>query len=181
MSKISASGMQGEKESGMMAGASNLAHEAADTVMHAASTGAGSVKRQVTEALDKQVASGADMISRVASSTRRAADDLEQEVPQLAGMIRTVADKVDTYADDMKHQSIEDIVRSASDFARRQPAAVFGFAALAGFLMFRALKNASEHGRSSDGMRYKPDMPVADMGYRRTSAGNLGGLGEHIS
>jgi hypothetical protein len=163
-----------ESRSGIASGAAHLAHEAADSVMHAASTGASSVKRQVTEVLDKQVASGADVISRVASSTRRTADDLEREVPQLAGVIRSVADTVDTYADDLKDKSMEDIVRSASDFTRRQPAAVFGFAAITGFLLFRALKSASEHSRMSDmGDR-------DDMGYARRSPGSMREPGESM-
>ena len=47
---------------GLMSGAANLAHEAADTMMEAASTSASSVKRQVSEVLDRQVASGARRI-----------------------------------------------------------------------------------------------------------------------
>ena len=139
------------------------------------SSGAGRVKRQVAEVLDRQVASGADMISKVASSTRHAADELEQEVPQLAGKIRSVADTVDGYADGMKGQSVEDVVRSASDFARRQPAIVFGFAALAGFMMFRTMQAASHHDNMSErshGMSERND-GMSDR--------NIGGPGAHIS
>jgi hypothetical protein len=173
-------GKQDENQSGMMAGASNLAHEAADSVMHAASSGASSVKRQVTQALDKQVASGADVISQVASSTRRAADDLEREVPQLAGVVRSMADKVDTYADDLKTKSVDDLVRSASDFARRQPAAVFGFAAIAGFLVYRMLTTASEQSERRRSVSDMGSYPSRDRGYRG-SAGNMGESGDYIS
>lgn len=171
-------GTRDENSAGMMAGASHLAHEAADSVMDAASSGASSVKRQVTQALDRQVASGADVISQVASSTRRAADDLERDVPQLAGVIRTMADKVDTYAGDLKTKSVDDLVRSASDFARRQPAAVFGFAAIAGFLAYRMLTTASGHeerSRSSDMRRYR-----SDMGYRGSDS-TMGESGDYVS
>ncbi len=170
-----------EDGSGPMAGVANLAHEAADQVKHAASSGASSVKRQVSDALDRQVSSGADMISQVASSTRRAADDLERQVPQLAGMIRTMANTADTYAEDLRNKSVEDIIRSASDFTRRQPAMVFGFAAMAGFLAFRLLKAApderTDQSRSSDMAGDRP----GDIGYGHGSAETrMGGSGDHV-
>ena len=72
-------------------------------------------------------------------------------------------------------QSVEDVVRSASDFARRQPAIVFGFAALAGFMMFRTMQAASHHDNMSErshGMSERND-GMSDR--------NIGGPGAHIS
>jgi hypothetical protein len=37
------------------------------------------------------------------------------------------------------------MMRSASDFTRRQPALVFGLAAMVGFFMFRTIKTAQGH------------------------------------
>jgi hypothetical protein len=45
------------------------------------------------------------------------------------------------YADGLRHQSAEQLMRGASDFTRRQPAVVFGLAALAGFFVLRTLKS----------------------------------------
>jgi ElaB/YqjD/DUF883 family membrane-anchored ribosome-binding protein len=125
-----------------MSRASNLAYQATDTVLQAASDSASSISHQVTDMLDRQVVNGADMIHQVASSTRLAADDMTERMPQVAGMVRSVADRIDGYADGMRDKTVDQMVASAADFTRRQPVAVFGLAALAGFLVLRAFGNA---------------------------------------
>jgi hypothetical protein len=42
----------------------------------------------------------------------------------------------------MENQTVDQLTKSASDYTRRQPALVFGLAALAGFFAFRTFKNA---------------------------------------
>ena len=91
--------------------------------------------------LDTQLGSGADVIGQLGSSAKRAAEDLEQNAPQLAGLVRGVADRIEGYADDLRDQTVDDVLRSASNFTRRQPALVFGLAALAGFFALRTLKS----------------------------------------
>jgi hypothetical protein len=73
---------------------------------------------------------------------RVAADDLSRESPLLAGMVRTFAGNVDGYADRLENQTVEQLTKTASDYTRRQPALVFGLAAVAGFFAFRTFKNA---------------------------------------
>ncbi|WP_274630161.1 hypothetical protein [Arvimicrobium flavum] len=132
-----------------------MAHQATDTIMQAASEGATTISRQMSGLLDRQVGSGADMIHQVASSTRLAADDLDANLmPQVAGMVRTVADRIDTYADDIRDKSVEQILGTASELTRRQPAVVFGFAALAGFLAFRALGSIPSRDIGKEAERY---------------------------
>ena len=109
------------------------------------------VTSQVQDALDQQVVRGARTITNVARSARRAADELETDAPQIAGLVRGVADRVEEYSRSLATQSVTDIHRSASDFTRRQPAVVFGVAALAGFFALRTLWSSStsfERGRS---------------------------------
>jgi hypothetical protein len=91
--------------------------------------------------LDRQVETGAQMVGHFASSAKKAAEDLEQNAPQLAGLVRSFADRVDGYAEDLRDQSVDQLWRTASDFTRRQPALVFGLAAVAGFFAFRMLKS----------------------------------------
>jgi hypothetical protein len=122
--------------------ASAVAGEAVDKARQAASETASTVTQQVKELLDRQVGSGADMVGHIASSAKLAAADLDREAPQLAGLLRAFADRVDGYAGDLRGQSVDQLARAASDFTRRQPALVFGLAALAGFLAFRTLKSA---------------------------------------
>ena len=88
------------------------------------------------------------MIGHVAESVRAAADNLKQNSPQLAGLVRGAADKIDEFASGTRDKTVEELFETASDFARRQPAVVFGAAAAAGFLLFRILKVAPSSGAS---------------------------------
>jgi len=95
----------------------------------------------VKDLLNRQVGSGAEMLGGVARSARRAAEDLERDAPQIAGLVRTLASRVDGYAQGLQDQSVDQLWRSASDYTRRQPALVFGLAAIAGFFALRTLKS----------------------------------------
>jgi len=99
------------------------------------------VTAQVKQLLDRQIGSGADMMGHVAGAVKRAAQELDRDAPQLAGMVRTAAEQMNGYADGLRDQSVEQLMRAASGFTRRQPAAVFGLAALAGFVVLRTLKS----------------------------------------
>ena len=121
---------------------SDAARDATEKMKVSASDAAASVTGQVKELLDGQVGSGAEMVGHLASSARLAADDLEKNAPQLAGLVRGVAGRIEGLAGDMRDQSVDSLLRSASDFTRQKPALVFGLAALAGFFVFRTLKAA---------------------------------------
>ena len=101
------------------------------------------ITSQVQDALDQQVVRGARTITNVARSARRAANELETDAPQIAGLVRGVADRVEEYSRSLETQSVTDIYQSASDFTRRQPAVVFGVAALAGFFALRTFRSSS--------------------------------------
>jgi ElaB/YqjD/DUF883 family membrane-anchored ribosome-binding protein len=105
--------------------------------------GTTTVTSQVQDALDQQVVRGARTITHVARSARRAADELETDAPQIAGLVRGVANRVEEYSRSLETQSVTDIYQYASDFTRRQPAVVFGVAALAGFFALRTLRSSS--------------------------------------
>jgi ElaB/YqjD/DUF883 family membrane-anchored ribosome-binding protein len=121
--------------------ASDIAREAGAKAKQAASDTASTMTDQVKDLLDRQIGTGANMASQFASSVRLAADDLNSQSPMLAGLIRNLADKVEGYAEDMQDQTIDHFARAAADFTRKQPAVVFGLAAVAGFLVFRTVKS----------------------------------------
>jgi hypothetical protein len=118
---------------------SNAAQSATSTARKAASEA--TITDQVKELLDSQLASGVEMVGHLGNSAKRAAADLDRNAPQLAGLVRGVGDRIESYADDMRDQSVDELFRSASNFTRRQPALVFGLAALAGFFAFRTIKS----------------------------------------
>jgi ElaB/YqjD/DUF883 family membrane-anchored ribosome-binding protein len=118
-----------------------LGGEAANRARAAATDVASEAKSQVKGVLDRQVGVAATMVGDVAHSFHTAADDLDRSVPLAADLVRGFADRMSGYAQGMQTQSAEDVLRATSDFTRRQPALVFGLAALAGFFVFRTVKN----------------------------------------
>ena len=138
-----AGGMADLKQSAgeALSGASDVAEQAVEKAKQVAAESASTVTHQVKDLLDRQVGSGADLVGHLASSAKRAADDLDQNAPQVAGLVRNFANRMDSYSDQLRGQSADQLMRSASEFTRRQPALVFGLTALAGFLAFRGLKN----------------------------------------
>jgi hypothetical protein len=127
----------------VMSTASAMAGAAADKVMDVTADTIGTVSDQVTGLLNRQIGSGADLVAHVARSADRAAEELKNDAPQLADIVRSVAGKMERYADGLRDQSVGDLVESASLFTRRQPAIVFGAAAVAGFFAIRMIKSAS--------------------------------------
>jgi ElaB/YqjD/DUF883 family membrane-anchored ribosome-binding protein len=102
-------------------------------------------------AIDQQVVKGAEMMSNVANSTRRAADELQTDAPQFARLVRGMADRLQDYSRNLENQSAADLYRAASDFTRQQPAVVFGLAALVGFFALRTFKSSSSEDHNAGG------------------------------
>jgi hypothetical protein len=128
----------------------DAAQQAGSQAKEAAASLASDASQKAKGLLNMQVSAGADLAGHVAKSARCAADNLDQNAPQLAGLVRGAAERVEEFSRDMRGQTVEDLVRTASDFTRRQPALVFGLASLAGFLAFRVLKSSPPDGRRLD-------------------------------
>jgi hypothetical protein len=122
--------------------ASDTARDAGAQAKRTAEGAASSLTDSIIGLLNQQLGAGADAAGRFASSMRLAAHDMERENPMLADLVRGLAHNVDAYADALENQTVEQLTKSASDFTRRQPALVFGLAAVAGFFAFRTFKNA---------------------------------------
>jgi hypothetical protein len=121
--------------------ASDMARDAGEKAKRAAADTT-STTDSVMGLLNDQLGAGAETAGRFASSMRLAADDLDRENPMLARLVRGVAHNVDNYADNLEGKTVEQLAKNASDLTRRQPALVFGAAAIAGFFAFRVFKNA---------------------------------------
>ena len=144
-----------------------LGQQAANTARQAAAETASTVTTQVKGLLDRQVGSGVDLIEHVVTSAKRAAKDLEQDAPQIAGLVRGMADRMEGYAHDLRDKSAEQLLHAASDLTRRQPALVFGLAALAGFFAFRTFKNTPSSSASrSIRPASSPSIQPAQEGFR---------------
>jgi hypothetical protein len=122
--------------------AAKLTGQAAERARQTAADAASNAGSQMKDVLDRQVGTGAGILGDLARSVHRAADDLDQSSPLVGDLMRGVAGRMSGYADDLRGQTSDELLRAASDLTRRQPALVFGLAALAGFFAFRTLKHA---------------------------------------
>ena len=113
-----------------------------DRAQEMGSDAASNITGQIKSLLNDQVSRGADVVGQVASSTRVAAEDLHRTSPELAGLVGGVADSLENYSANLRDQSVEELVRAASNYTRRQPAIVFGLAALVGFFALRTIKSS---------------------------------------
>jgi ElaB/YqjD/DUF883 family membrane-anchored ribosome-binding protein len=136
----------------------DVAQAAGERAKETATSLASDANERAKGALNGQIAAGAEWMGYVAEATKAAADSLDRNAPKLSGLVRETAQKVERFSRDVKDQSVEELYQSASDFTRRQPALVFGSAALFGFFLFRLLKTeprsasaaSREMGRSSN-------------------------------
>jgi ElaB/YqjD/DUF883 family membrane-anchored ribosome-binding protein len=139
------------------------AQEIGTQAKQAATSLASEANENIKGVLNQKVGVGADLVGHFAHSVRAAADDLKQNAPQLAGLVRGAADKMDELSSSVRDKTVEDLFETASDFARRQPAVVFGAAAAVGFLLFRIMKvapssSATQSSPAREGFegRYQP-------------------------
>jgi hypothetical protein len=141
--------------------AREAAGEAASTVASEASAAAGTLKQEgaallgtarerAEEVAREGTRAGAAQAEGVARAIHRAADELERESPQLARWVHDAAGSIDGVARAFRDRSPREMMASVEDFARRQPIAFFGVAALAGFAVSRFARSSAMH-RSQQG------------------------------
>ena len=126
----------------------------ASSLVDAAKDVASQATDKLKQSVDEQKNAGADYVGTLAETMRRAAREFDRELPIAGTYIRKAAAQVESVSDSIKNGDFNDLVRSAQDFARRQPTAFLGIAALAGFAAVRFLKSsapASEGGASNQG------------------------------
>ena len=147
-----------------------------ETMVESTKELASKASEKVVSAVEEQKAAGADFVSGMAGSIRRAASEFGQ-VPQAAQYLRLAADQIDSASDAFRRRDLNQLVADVRDFARRQPTAFFGAAVLAGFAVVRFLKTST--GESVPSPSESHDGPVTGSqslpGYpsQRTSEATL--------
>jgi ElaB/YqjD/DUF883 family membrane-anchored ribosome-binding protein len=126
-----------------MAKVSDVAQQAVGEAKRSASSLAAEATQRAKGALQERIVTGADLIGHMAASTRVAADSLDPNAPQIAGFVREAGERMEEFSRGVRDRSIDDLIETSTDFARRQPAALFGAAAACGFLLFRLFKASS--------------------------------------
>lgn len=134
--------------------AQRVAQRAKEGVSDTASSLAADARTRVKSLIGEKVASGAELIGHVAESTRRAADNLDPNAPQLSGILRDAGARLEEFSQTVRHKSVDELVETATQYARRQPALLFGAAAVAGFALVRLFKAGSANGSAREA--YEP-------------------------
>ena len=141
----------------------NVAHTAGQQAKATATSLASEANERAKGVMNQQVAAGAEWVGHLAEATKAAAENLKQNAPQFSGLVRDAANRVEKFSKNLEDKSVEELYQSASDFTRRQPALVFGSAALFGFFIFRLLKTEPTRGagtgvgaRKHTGDSYRP-------------------------
>ena len=98
-------------------------------------------KEKAIEFAEKEKDAGADHMNIVAKAVHGAASQLESEMPQIAGYIHDAGLRLERAADELRQGKVEDLMSKFGDYARDQPAMVFGGAVLAGFALTRFVKS----------------------------------------
>ena len=137
--------------------AADFAQTTMDTVKRRAGDAADAAKdiagqageRLQEEAMGKK-GEAADYVSRLADAMRRAAGEFESDLPAAASYIRSAADQVESVSESVRHGDFKDLLEGAQSFARSQPTAFVGLAALAGFGLVRFLKSSAHETPKAD-------------------------------
>jgi hypothetical protein len=136
---------------------SDLIDAAKDVASHATD--------KLKDAVNDRKSSGAEYVGSLADTMRRAAREFDTDLPMAGTYIRKAASQVEGVSDQIRNGNLNDLVRNAQSFARRQPTAFLGLAVLAGFGAVRFLKSSS----SDEGSTSQVDKRIAaadNQGYR---------------
>ena len=151
---------------------SDVAQQAMGEAKKSASSLASAATERAKDAVEERIAGGAELLGQIAASVRVAARELDPASPQLAGFAREAAERIDDFSRQVRDKTVDELLETSSDFARRQPAMLFGAAAAVGFLLFRMMKTtatfasdeAHRFGEQSYGVSPHADSPPITSG-----------------
>ena len=133
--------------------AESIGKDAKEAAKNLAETAKAEAQARVDAARDRAAAE----VNDVAGALRRAAGDSRDGSLQ-SRAFGDIADRLDEASDSLAQTSLDDVIRAASDFARRNPATFLAGAALAGFAMgrFARASGPAEFGSSQPMQDYRP-------------------------
>jgi hypothetical protein len=121
----------------------------ASDLIDAAKDVASQTTDKLKQTVDGQKIAGAEYVGSLANTMRRAAREFDGDLPIAGTYIRKAASQVEGISESIKTGNLNDLVRGAQSFARRQPTAFLGMAVLAGFGAVRFLKSSADSSESA--------------------------------
>jgi len=153
-----------DKAAGIAEASADKLKDQASEFANAAKDVAGQAADKVKEAVSDKKSAGADYVGGLAETIRRASREFDNDLPIAGKYIRKAASQVENVADSIRSGDFHDLMRNAQAFARRQPTAFLGIAAIAGFAAVRFLKSSSEAPTGGSGKA--PQGSSSNTGYR---------------
>ena len=127
----------------LASGVKQTAQTAADALGQQATQFAQDVGFELSKAGEDQKARGVDAMRKVARAIDSAASELESQSPTVARMVHETARQVDGLSDNLSSRSVNELVQTAAQLARAQPALFIGGSVMAGFALARFLRSSS--------------------------------------
>jgi hypothetical protein len=120
----------------------------------------------------------ATRLNTVADALRQTGDQLrDQDQDWMATYSNQVAERVESFATYLEDHNVEDLLREAESFARRQPELFLGGAFTLGLLAARFFKSSQRNTQSSSRYpitEYEGYNQYNDYGYERSGAQSYG-------
>ncbi|WP_152047213.1 hypothetical protein [Aureimonas psammosilenae] len=108
---------------------------------------ASTAKQRLADQAEQGKEQASSSLGDFAAAIRKASDELGQRDQSMAaGLVRELATGIEQAAGSIKGQNLQDISRSVTDFARRQPTTFLIGVALAGVALGRFARATGEHG-----------------------------------
>jgi gas vesicle protein len=121
----------------------------ASDLVDAAKDIASQASDKLKDAVNDRKSASAEYVGDLAETMRRAAREFDKDLPIAGTYIRKAALQIEGVSNHIRNGNLNDVVRNAQSFARRQPTAFLGLAVLAGFGAVRFLKSSSSDEDSS--------------------------------
>ena len=122
----------------------NKAEETASTLVDQASQVAS------TQA-NNQMTRAASMLDGVAQSLYETSTNIREQQPQIASVADQAASRVEGFSSYLRDHDMNDVVRDAESYARREPLVFLGAAFAVGFIAARFLKASSPNSGTNAG------------------------------
>jgi hypothetical protein len=124
-------------------GLKETAQTAADAVRQQAARFAQDVGHELSQTGEAQKARGVDAIRQFARAIDSAAGELERQSPAVGRRVHEAARQAEGFSNNLSHRSVNELIDSAAELARAQPALFIGGSVAAGFALARFLKSSA--------------------------------------
>jgi hypothetical protein len=132
------------------------AQTAADALRQQASEFAGDVGHELSRTGETQKARGVEAMRGLARAIDSAAEELKDQSPTVARTVHEAARGVKSLSDGLSNRNVNELIDSATQLARAQPALFVGGSIAAGFAFARFLKSSAQHRPASGYDPYQP-------------------------